>query len=253
MRGLNLASSLLSIDFLLNFFSWLTHDPNTWIGGVIPNQITNARIQSGDSVFITAEPRRVNNLTIEAGGVLNSQGFETWIYGDYALDGIHYGTGNDNIEFRGGEATLSGTGSVLTTGRVLVQAGNKTFDASTDLYFQNGFYINPNLIITNHGTVSINYQLLGGNASSTWINLIAASSPFSLPQRALCSSPPLKYKKPFASGEFTSQRHVFPSISTICKKLGIEIPVREPSGRSRFRAEIMALASSSALNGFLMN
>ena len=100
----------------------------TWIGGVIPSQITNARIRSGDSVFITAEPRRVNNLTIESGGVLNSQGFETWIYGDYALDGTHYGTGNDNIEFRGGEATFSGTGSLLSTGRVIVQAGNKTFD-----------------------------------------------------------------------------------------------------------------------------
>ena len=47
--------------------------------------------------------------------------------------------------------------------------------ASADLYFQNGFYINPNLIVTNNGTVTINFQLLGGNASSTWMNAAGAT------------------------------------------------------------------------------
>ena len=90
------------------------------------------------------------------------------------MNGTHYGTGNDNIEFRGGEATFSGT-RISFKREGAGSGGNKTFDSSADLYFQNGFYINPNLIVTNNGTVTINFQLLGANASSTWVNAAGAT------------------------------------------------------------------------------
>ena len=47
------------------------HQPSTWIGGVVPSQYTSARIQSGDTVTVTAAAR-VNDLVVESGAVLNS-------------------------------------------------------------------------------------------------------------------------------------------------------------------------------------
>jgi len=64
---------------------------------------------------------------------------------------------------------------VESAGFVQVVTGNKTFDSDADIFFQSGFYINPNLIVTNNGTVTINYQLLGGNSSSTWVNASGAT------------------------------------------------------------------------------
>ncbi len=145
------------------------HQPSTWIGGVVPTQYTSARIQNGDTVTVTAAAR-VNDLVVESGAVLNSGALDFYIYGDYTLDGIHAGSGNDRIDLRGGEAIIDGSGEFTHTGLVYIISGNKTFAATADLTFASGIRINNNLIVTNLGTLTLGNAVLGQNGGSTWIN-----------------------------------------------------------------------------------
>ena len=144
-------------------------DPATWVGGVVPNQILSARVVSPHTVTVNATAY-VNNLTIDAGATLDNQTFQTWIYGDYTVNGTHSGSGDINLRMYGSEAVIDGTGNITHTGYFYIGTGNKSFAPTADLTFADGLRINDNLIITNNGHVRFGLAVYGDVVGSTWVN-----------------------------------------------------------------------------------
>jgi hypothetical protein len=103
---------------------------------VVPGQYTSARIQNGHTVTVNASPTRVNDLIIDEGAVLNSQNYEFYVYGDYTINGIHQGTGNDHIELRGDGGTHRRDGTVENTGWfIIATTGNRMVAETADITF----------------------------------------------------------------------------------------------------------------------
>ncbi|KKK57007.1 hypothetical protein LCGC14_3058820, partial [marine sediment metagenome] len=158
-------------DIILSAQSGNWEDASTWVGGVVPTQYTSARIQTGDTVTIAMGTARVNDLTIDAGAVLNSQAFEFYIYGDYTINGVHQGTGSDHIELRGGAAVVDGTGTVENTGYFIIAAtGNTTIASTADITFTYGVRVSNNYTVSNNGIIRLGWALIGSGANSKWIN-----------------------------------------------------------------------------------
>jgi hypothetical protein len=158
-------------DIILSAGSGDWENASTWIGGVVPGQYTSARIQNGHTVTVNASPTRVNDLIIDEGAVLNSQNYEFYVYGDYTINGIHQGTGNDHIELRGDGGLIDGTGTVENTGWfIIATTGNRMVAETADITFTNGLRVNNNMVLTNLGSIRIGNDLIGSGANATWIN-----------------------------------------------------------------------------------
>jgi hypothetical protein len=141
-------------------------NPTTWDCTCVPSSSSNVVIATGHTVTVNGATT-VNNLSIESGAVLNSQGNLMTINGDYLVNGEHAGTGgggSERIYLDGIGTFIGGTGTVSNTGRLRIRQGNKEILSSADLSKTSGdFYIENNLTVTNNGSI-----FLGGNVFTSW-------------------------------------------------------------------------------------
>jgi len=150
----------------------LWSDGGTWVGGVVPTDQDNVRIASGHTVTLTAIST-VQSLVIESGATLDHAGFLLYVYGNYTLNGIETGLGNNDLYFMGYDQVITGTGTINTSNSaryIRFYNGNKTIAADADLTWMVILYIVGDLDVTNYGSVLINSYLYSNNANAAWIN-----------------------------------------------------------------------------------
>ncbi|MCP4311976.1 MAG: hypothetical protein GY790_11990, partial [Bacteroidetes bacterium] len=148
------------------------NDPNTWDCNCNPPSMSNIVVDSGHVVTMTSADS-ANNLSIAEYGVLDNQAFRMVVFNDYAIYGTHTGnagTGIEQLRLQGVGSTIDGTGLISMTGRVYCLTGSKTILPTADILIPSAyFYLGGNVVLTNQGTISVNY-LWGANSSSTWVN-----------------------------------------------------------------------------------
>ena len=147
-------------------------DPATWDCNCDPPSMSNILVDSGHVVTLTRADS-ANNLSIAEYGTLDNQGFRMVVFNDYAIYGTHAGnagTGTEQLRLEGVGSTIDGKGLISMTGRVYCLTGSKTILPTADIIIPNSyFYLGGNVVLTNQGSISVNY-LFGANATSTWVN-----------------------------------------------------------------------------------
>jgi hypothetical protein len=95
------------------------------------------------------------------------------VFNDYAIYGTHTGnagTGTEQLRLQGVGSTIDGTGLISMTGRVYCLTGSKTVLPTADIIIPNAyFYLGGNVVLTNQGTMTVNY-LFGAGTNSIWVN-----------------------------------------------------------------------------------
>ncbi|MEH0156283.1 T9SS type A sorting domain-containing protein [Limibacter armeniacum] len=149
----------------------------SWTEGEVPPSGADVTIKSGDEIWLDRNDIRVNNLTVEEGGMIQTDGYMLTITGSLILDGEM--AGNGNVTFSGtSDATISG--NILNdTNDGIVECtlnANKSITISSGSYlFINDFVINTGVTITNEGEVTINNALSGiSETTSVWTNNASA-------------------------------------------------------------------------------
>ena len=108
------------------------------------------------------------NHSIEVGGNLTVEGTLT-----HSGSG---GSGAKDIYMNGGVFSLSGGGTIgpIASGSFIIQNGNKTIPAGSDLTINDDVTIEGAYVVTNNGIVSITGNLNGNNAASQWTNAVGS-------------------------------------------------------------------------------
>lgn len=163
-------------DIITSVLSGAWNSTSTWDCNCIPSATNSVVVASGHTVTLAGDIT-VNNLAIEAGGILNNvnENRELTVTGDYTVNGTHIlpsgNIDNDVMYLTGVNSIIDGTGSIQNGGEIHIRTGNKIIQATADLTFSTGsFNINSNMIVTNYGSVTINGRIYGGNANTRWIN-----------------------------------------------------------------------------------
>ena len=186
----------ISVTVLDEIRSVQTGDWNvatTWEDGIIPSASDNARIQNTHTVTLT-DDRTVTNLVIDEGGQLTTNNNDLLtIQGDFTINGVYeseeQGTPEPNILMNGDGAILDGTGVINYTagknnnnGRIFVFGNNITIASTANLTFTQSDADNPDMIelsndviVTNNGSISLNYNIYGANTNATWVNAAGGS------------------------------------------------------------------------------
>ncbi|KPK79878.1 MAG: hypothetical protein AMS27_17595, partial [Bacteroides sp. SM23_62_1] len=147
---------------------------STWIGGVAPGAGDNAIIKDGHTVRLTTGGTGtfINDLTIEAGGVLDADNKEMNINGKFIVDGTYtsFDPSAQDLNFNGD--TLGGTGTIAVnkpTSYFIFGTNTKVLP-SAHLNVFGHIRIASGVTVTNHGMIEVSGELNGQNATSTWTN-----------------------------------------------------------------------------------
>ena len=150
----------------------------TWIGGIVPTDGNNVRIQAADAVNLNGS-RTINNLEIESGATLiQNDNRVLTLTGNLTNNGSFISNENGNrdvILMTGTGSTLDGTGTFdMGDDGTLEFRTSITIPASANLAFTGTqatmVRIDDDVIVTNFGNVTIAQDLVGANANATWIN-----------------------------------------------------------------------------------
>ncbi|HET6244958.1 MAG: T9SS type A sorting domain-containing protein [Bacteroidetes bacterium] len=145
------------------------NNSDTWgCFNCIPKIVDDVVISSGHTVTVTSGKPVVATLTINASGELY-QTVELRVKNSLIINGIH--TGSGNLLVTGNNALIDGTGTINNSGTLGVNQ-NVSIKVTCDLTKNFGnVEISNNKALINNGIFRIvNGNLIGGGASSTWIN-----------------------------------------------------------------------------------
>ncbi len=145
----------------------------TWLEGEIPSFNDNVNIKTGDAITLASDVL-IRNLTVD--GDLDNNGFELTLTGDYTVNGTHTSTGDDKFFLSGVNKNIDGSGTLNIDGRFQITTGNKFILNTADLSINSGvLYIASDIVVYNNGTITIQEQIQGQNANSTWENRVGST------------------------------------------------------------------------------
>ncbi len=149
---------------------------STWDLGSSPGINDHAIIANGTTVTNNvngAQGARIQNLTIDAGGILNGDNRITRVSGNLTVNGTYtskVAAGSDLI-LTGG--VLDGLGNIIIngTGAYFRINSNLSVSSSADLFISGPVNIGSAVTVTNNGAVEISGDMVGTNATtSIWTN-----------------------------------------------------------------------------------
>ncbi|MEA1886326.1 MAG: gliding motility-associated C-terminal domain-containing protein [Bacteroidota bacterium] len=148
--------------------SW--DDPATWDCNCVPLETDNVRINAGHTVTLhNANDIEVNNFIVEQSGVLNYNTRPFVVHGDFIVDGTYQGGSDRVLSLDGTDNIIEGEGTVV--GGFTIPAGNKTISSSSTLAINAGdITLGASVFVTNNGDMTLDGNLIGTDATSTWIN-----------------------------------------------------------------------------------
>jgi len=139
---------------------------NTWDCSCVPLPAENVRINNGHTVQLWAATE-ITNLIIATGGALNPGNRTMTVHGDFVLNGT-YLTGTQDLIMDGLNASLDGLG---TLDHQIQMSSNVSIASTAVLDMTSGdFIVDDNVSVSNYGSLAIAENLVGNNASSTFIN-----------------------------------------------------------------------------------
>ena len=147
--------------------SW--NSPATWDCVCIPGPGDNVKINNTHDVSLSG-PQSITNFTLASGGVFDNGGNILTVTADYTNNGEHRGAGVTRLT--GVNTSISGTGVMSGSGDLEISGGNKTIKAGSALSKTAGDLdiVDPSIIITNNGSISLSNNLTALNGSDQWIN-----------------------------------------------------------------------------------
>lgn len=145
-------------------------DPSTWDCTCVPASTDNIRINTGHTVTLrSANNIEANNLIIEAGAIIDYDNLPLTVHGNFIVEGSYQGGSDSDLTLDGMDTEISGGGSIV--GGVTIPEGNKTIPSMAQLTVSTGdFIVGASVLIINKGEISLDGDIVGGDASSTWIN-----------------------------------------------------------------------------------
>lgn len=165
----------LSVEIYSNVLSLQTgdwDDPNTWDCNCDPSDFQSVNVLDGHRVTLTGD-ETIQNITIDAGGVINQDDRKLKIEGNLILNGTITGnTGNKAVEIKGGAGTtLDGSGTLSSSGDLALKIkGEASIEATADLLIIGNVEIDDKRIVTNNGSITFNDNIEGRGAESVWFN-----------------------------------------------------------------------------------
>ncbi len=147
---------------------------STWDQLSTPGATDHVVVAGGHTVTVNVNNAVITNLTINSTGVLNvgNKGLQT--DGNLLVNGTY--TGNRDLEFTGGSGqTVAGVGVIKVNFNF---NGNAQILSGANLSVIASTFLDNNVVVTNNGKFTINNDLRGSNAGSTWVN--AANSTLQL-------------------------------------------------------------------------
>jgi hypothetical protein len=141
---------------------------SVWDCSCTPGTNDNVTIKNTHTVALNVNNKIINHLNINSGGTLNTGTRALTINGDFSVNGTLSGTGA--LTLGGTNTNIDGTGNVSNSAALNITAG-KTILTSTSLSKTAGdINLSAGVIVTNNGTITFGGNLIGGDATSTWIN-----------------------------------------------------------------------------------
>jgi hypothetical protein len=147
-----------------------------------PGPDDDAIIATGTTVRLAGKgndrEHAVKNLTIQSDAVVDAQTnkIALSIFGSLVSDGSLIGN-KENLTFHGGVGTsIDGEGDVkfvvpANSGEGYFEIlANTTIASTANITFNCIVELASDVVITNNGTISVLYDLLGGNSSTEWVN-----------------------------------------------------------------------------------
>jgi len=155
------------------------NDPSIWnCGGCVPGDFDNIRIIEFTMVTLTGN-EKINNVIIESNGILFDNGKRLDIAGDLTINGTYTGSGQLKIKGSGNTLDGSAAGSINTSGTVRLEGGSTIIASTAVLTISPGTVeLRSGHTVTNNGSLIIGGDLVGQDATVTWIN--AANSSLTL-------------------------------------------------------------------------
>ncbi|MCK4993029.1 MAG: hypothetical protein KAS29_21170, partial [Bacteroidales bacterium] len=143
---------------------------NTWDCGCIPLAAENVRINNGHTVELRSWPlpTEITNLIIETGGELDPNNLAMTIHGDFMLNGTFLSGGTRDLIMDGFNTYIDGLGTLDHQ----IQLSSQIYIASTAVIDMTSgdFIIDDDVSVSNYGSLTIADNLVGSNASSTFVN-----------------------------------------------------------------------------------
>ncbi|MCK5856206.1 MAG: T9SS type A sorting domain-containing protein [Bacteroidales bacterium] len=163
------------------------------VGTDYPGPNDNVIVSSSTTVRLAGKgserDNQCNDLTIEVDAVLEAQTNQMalTIYGNFVNFGVLAGNKGDFTIVGGASTSIDGFGIIKfdspgnSPEGVFVIEGDVEIKSTAKMIFYCETHIDPGVVITNNGYALFNYDLVGGNSSSTLINaansyLISASN-----------------------------------------------------------------------------
>jgi hypothetical protein len=147
--------------------SW--NSPSTWDCNCIPAAINTVRVRNPHTVTLPNSDIFITNLLSDLGGTFSNTTTKTLtVTGDIQMNGVYTGTTN---LIQVGTGTISGVGSITTTGTFVISGGNKTITNPSSLTISSNISIAAGVAINNRGTVYATGNIIGAASNSRWLNL----------------------------------------------------------------------------------
>ncbi len=147
---------------------------NTWDCGCIPTSTDDIIIGAGHQVRMQ-NTTVVNDLTINAGGILFSRKVLLTINGNYVVNGDHVSFKSVATILNGSNTTIDGNGTIHEAD-LWFQGGDKTILSTANLTKAFGtITIKSGITVHNYGIVSLGDTLHGEDGTSKWVNEVNSS------------------------------------------------------------------------------
>jgi len=145
-------------------------DPATWDCACVPFSTSNVRINTGHTVTLrSAGDIEVNNLVIEQGAVIDYSNLPLVVHGCFIVDGTYQGGSDSDLTLDGLDTEIAGEGTIV--GGLTIPEGNKIVSATAQLTINSGdITMGGSVFVSNHGEITLDGDILGGDASTTWVN-----------------------------------------------------------------------------------
>ncbi len=145
-------------------------DPSTWDCACVPVSTSNVRINTGHTVTLrNASDIAVNNFVIEQGAVVDYNNLPLTVHGYFIVDGTYQGGSDSDLTLDGLDTEIAGEGTIV--GGITIPEGNKTISSTARLTVSSGdITMGGSVFLSNHGEITLDGDILGGDASTTWVN-----------------------------------------------------------------------------------
>lgn len=143
-----------------------------WDCSCVPVPADNVTIKNTHAIALNSD-RTINHVTINPGGVINTNSNTLTVAGDLSVNGILSGTGP--IVLSGANTTIDGIGVMTNTGVLNITAMKTILPTATLTKNAGDVNIGAGVVVTNTGTITLGDGLNGTDNNSQWINAANAT------------------------------------------------------------------------------